>query len=106
MNTFADSSINDSAIEAGRAATKAESTKRAKYPDLVRRFRFEPIAIETSGVYGPTTRIIVHEIGKKISQISGDKRETMWLKQRLSIAIQRGNALSILSLAKHLTGYA
>ena len=34
---------------AGHAAAKAEDTKRAKYPDLVRRFRFEPIAIETSG---------------------------------------------------------
>ena len=91
---------------AGSAAAKAEISKRAKYPDLVRRFRFEPVAIETSGVYGPTTKIIVQEIGRKISQISGDKRETMWLKQRLSIAIQRGNALSILSLANHMTGYA
>ena len=106
VNTFADSSINNSAIEAGHAAGKAEGSKRAKYPDLVRRFRFEPIAIETSGVYGPTTRIIIQEIGKRITQATGDRRETMWLKQRLSIAIQRGNATSILSLAKHLTGYA
>ena len=105
-NTFAESSVIGSAIEAGSAAAKAEISKRAKYPDLVRRFRFEPVAIETSGVYGPTTKIIVQEIGRKISQISGDKRETMWLKQRLSIAIQRGNALSILSLANHMTGYA
>ena len=78
------------------------------FPDsfkMVRRFRFEPIAIETSGVYGPSACVIVQEIGKKISQISGDKRESMWLKQRLSIAIQRGNALSILSLANHMTGY-
>ena len=105
VNTFAESSVNDSAVEAGRAAAKAELSKRAKYPDMVRRFRFEPIAIETSGVYGPSTCVIVQEIGKKISQISGDKRESMWLKQRLSIAIQRGNALSILSLANHMTGY-
>ena len=77
MNTFSDSSIHDSAVEAGHAAAKAEETKRAIYPDLVRRFRFKPIAIETSGVYGSTTRIIVKEIGKRISQISRDKRETM-----------------------------
>merc|ERR1712055_648245 len=105
VNTFAESSVNDSAIDAGRAAAKAELSKRAKYPDMVRRFRFEPIAIETSGVYGPSTCFIVQEIVKKILQISGDKRESMWLKQRLSIAIQRGNALSILSLANHMTGY-
>ena len=106
MNTYAESSIFGSAVAAGQAAAKAEESKRSKYPDLVRRFRFEPIAIETSGVYGPTTRVIVQEIGKRIMQVSGDKRETMWLKQRLSMAIQRGNATSILSLAKHLTGYA
>ena len=105
LNTFAESSIFDSAVEAGAAAAKAEASKRKKYSELVGKYRFEPIAIETSGVYGPTTRIIVQEIGKRISQASGDKRESMWLKQRLSIAIQRGNAISILSLAKHLTGY-
>ena len=77
MNTFAKSSINDSAIEAGLAAAKTENTKRTKYPDLLRRYRFEPIAIETSGVYGPITRNIVHEIGKRISKKSGDKRETL-----------------------------
>ena len=69
------------------------------------RFRFEPIAIETSGVFGYSTRTIVNEIGKRISEKTGDKRETMWLKQRLNIAIQKGNALSILTSAKHMTGY-
>ena len=72
----------------------------------MRRYRFEPISIETSGVFGPTTRNIVYEIGKRILEKNGDKKETMWLKQCLSIAIQKGNALSILSLAKHMTGYA
>ena len=55
-NTFSESSINETALEAGRAAEKAENAKRIKYPDLVRNFRFEPVAIETSGVFGPSTR--------------------------------------------------
>ena len=67
INTFAESSINDTAIEAGHAAAKAENSKRAKYPDLVRRFRFEPVAIETSGAFGPSTKNIVYEIGKRIT---------------------------------------
>merc|ERR1712030_287898 len=103
VNTFGESSINDTAIEVGHAATKAESAKIAKYPDMVRRFRFEPIAIETSGVFGPSTRNIVHEIGKRICEKTGEKRETMWLKQCLNIAIQKVNALSILSLARHMS---
>ena len=106
VNTFALSLINKTAIEAGSAATAAENTKRRNYPEMVSRFRFEPIAIETSGAFGHTTRKIVNEIGKRISEKTGDKRETTWLKQRISIAIQRGNALSILASAKHMmTGY-
>ena len=70
----------------------------------MRRYRFEPVAIETSGVFGSSTRNIVNEIGKRISEKTGEKRESLWLKQRLNIAIQRGNALSNLSLEKHLDG--
>ena len=66
-------------------------------------YRVEPIAIETSGAFGPSTKIIVNEIGKRISEKNGEKRECIWLKQRLSIVIQRGNALSIISSAKHLS---
>ena len=57
INTFGERSINDSAIEVGHAAAKAETAKRSKYPDMVRRFRFEPIAIETSGVLARQLKI-------------------------------------------------
>ena len=103
VNTYAEYAVNNTAVDAGHAASKAESNKRAKYPELVRRYRFEPVAIETSGVFGPTSKNIIYEIGKRITEKSGDKRETLWLKQRLSIAIQRGNASTIISSAKHLT---
>ena len=104
VNTFAESLINETAMNVGSAAAKAENAKRLKYPELVNRYRFEPIAIETTGVFGHSTRTIINEIGKLISEKTGDKRETMWLKQRLNIAIQKGNAISILSPAKHMTG--
>ena len=106
VNTFAESSVFGSAVVAGHAADKAEVSKRAKYTALASTYRFEPIAIETTGVFGPTTKNIVWEIGKRISEKTGDKRETMWLKQRLSIAVQRGNALTILSRTYHMTEHA
>ena len=105
MNTFCESYVNGSAVDAGLAATKAENTKRNKYSDIGNRYRFEPVAIETSGVFGSSTRNIVNEIGRRISEKTGEKRELLWLKQRLNIAIQRGNAVSIISSAKHMTGY-
>ena len=103
VNTYCESAVNGSAVEAGHAASKAERDKRIKYSNLGDRYRFEPIAIETSGAFGSTTRNIVKEIGKRIAEKTGVKRESMWLKQRLNIAIQRGNALTIISSAKHLS---
>ena len=106
VDTFAETSVPQNAIQAGSAAANAEKAKVRKYSDLARRFRFEPIAIETLGVFGPTTKIIIQEIGRRIAEKTGDEREAMWLKQRLNIAVQRGNAASILSQANHMTGFA
>ena len=55
VNTYAESVVNDTACIAGEAARKAEERKRAKYSGLARTHRFEPIEVETSGVFGPTT---------------------------------------------------
>ena len=102
VKTYAESTVN---ITAGTADKKAEDDKRARYFALSRTYRFEPIAIETSGVFGPTTKVIVSEIGKRISEKSGDARESMWLRQKLNIAIQRGNAISNLAKTNHMTAF-
>ena len=41
--------------------------------------------------------IIVQEIGRRTTVITQDTRETVFLFQRLSIALQRGNAVSFLN---------
>jgi len=38
----------------------------------------------------------VTELGRRLTLVSGDGRETFYLRQRLSIAIQRGNAIACL----------
>ena len=40
-----------------------------------------------------TTIIIIVDLGREISPITNDNRETSFLIQRLSIAIQRGNEI-------------
>jgi len=40
---------------------------------------------------------LVHDFGRRITLIIEDSRETVFLFQRLSIALQRGNAVSFLS---------
>ena len=40
---------------------------------------------------------LVQEIGRRITLVTEDSRETVFLFQRLSIALQLGNAVSFLS---------
>ena len=100
VDTFAVSHVNNSAISAGFAARAAEVSKRRKYAALAARYRFEPVALETTGTYGETTGPLISQIGRRISELSGERRETLWLEQRLGLAVQRGNAASILTAVR------
>ena len=75
QGTFADSRLGDASLKAGAAAKKAEDGKRRKYSQLAHRFRFEPVAFESNGVCGPTTRSFIRELGTRMSAVSGNSRE-------------------------------
>jgi hypothetical protein len=57
---------------------------------------FIPIAIETLGSLGPAASSFCEELGLRIARESGDLRSASFLRQRLGIAVQRGNAASVL----------
>ena len=84
------------------AANQAEQAKVDKYRNLTDRYLFQPIAVETTGVFGTQSRLFLKELGRRISSETGDMREFAWLQQRLSIAVMRGNAYCITAAAKHL----
>ena len=102
VNTYAESYIPSTAASAGAAARDAEQRKRRKYADLTGRFLFEPVAFETAGACGPSTKSFIKQLGARLISATGDYRETAWLWQRLSIAIMRGNAASVLATAERL----
>ena len=52
------------------------------------------------GVYGESTGVIIRAIGRRLIAATGDPREANWFRQNLAIAIQRGNAFSILSAGR------
>ena len=81
---------------AGSAASAAEINKNAKYADIIAGVDFVPFVIETSGVWGEQALILVTEIGRRMAEVSKDPRSTTFLRQRLSVAVQRGNAACIL----------
>jgi len=45
------------------------------------------------GTFGLT---FVNELGKRITSVNGDPRATSFLKQRLSLVVQRGNVAAVL----------
>ena len=94
--------INHSALQSGYAANLAEVNKRQKYVNLTDRYFFEPVAVETSGVLGTSTRAFLKEVGRRMTAETGDVREGAWLRQRISFAVSRGNAQCIIASAKHM----
>ena len=54
---------------------------------------FEPIAVETLGVFNASAVRHLNDLGRRISSISGDTRETGYLCQRVSALVQRFNAV-------------
>jgi len=57
---------------------------------------FCPFVVETLGVWGPEAASLVSELGRRIAVITGEPRSASFLRQRIDVALQRGNAASIM----------
>ena len=57
---------------------------------------FQPIAVESLGPINASGRAFLSKLGRKLSTQSGDVREASCLFQRLSVLIQRFNAILLL----------
>ena len=95
-DTFAPGFLAKSAADAGHAARAAEERKCEKYASLSARFTFTPVAVETTGVFGPKSLAFLERLGRQAAKRTGDSRESAWLFQRISIAVVRGNVLCLL----------
>jgi len=96
VDTLCKSNIVGSLSAAGYASGEAEKKKCWKYRHLEGRFLFAPLAFETFGPWGPMTRDLIFTIGNKITERTGEKRASEFLRQRISIDVQRGNAECVL----------
>ena len=92
-DTFAPSHLAVTAAAAGGAARVAAERKDAKYAELARTYLFIPISCETLGPIHPLSLSFLRDLGRRIAAVTGDHREGAFLLQRLSIAIQRFNAV-------------
>ena len=71
---------------AGAAADKAENTKEAKYRQLANNHNVcYTVAVETAGTWNHLAVELIQELGRRISAVTQDTRETRFLLQRLSV---------------------
>jgi len=64
---------------------------------------FVPIATETIGAISKNGMDFLCELGRRITQCTDDHRESAFLFQRISILIQRYNAVAVLGTFTHTT---
>ena len=88
--------ISDATREARAVVTAAEARKKEKYALLSKSHHFVPIAIEMSGALGPDALSLLTDISRCRQSMTHDHQSLPFLLQRVSIALQHGNAASVL----------
>ena len=93
VDTLAKSYIHLTISTFAGAAELADTLKMSKYQSLASSYEVIPVAFETMGPINSTGAEFIRVLGNKMAQRSGDPHETGFLWQRLSIALQRFNAV-------------
>ena len=70
--------------------------KSSKYAHLDSNYVFMPVAVETMGAFGQQSLSFVKDLGHRLKFATDDPNSLQYLIQRLSVAVQRGNAASVL----------
>ena len=86
-DTFAPTYSMHATREAGAVAALAE--EEGGYISTCALHTMTPVAIETSGVFGPQNMAFLKDLGRRVDQTT-EERSTTFLLQRLSVAVQRG----------------
>ena len=73
-----------------------QEKKHELYEEIKQNYHFVAFAVETIGLWASETRKLIQIIGRRLNEITGDKRSRHFFIQRLSLDIQRGNYECIL----------
>ena len=92
-DTLAQSHLPKTSCVSGAAAEDASLRKIAKYTGVRQRYDFVAIAVETLGPMNEDGVNFLLGIGRRLSSISGDHRENSFLLQKVSVTLQRYNAI-------------
>ena len=95
IDTLATSYLASTSVTPGSAAEIAAARKEDKYINLITTHTFVPIALETMGPISAKSLVFLRELGRRLARTSDDPRESTYLFQRLSVAMQRFNAVCV-----------
>ena len=73
--------INAATKDAGLVAEIAKTRKRKNYEVLLAVHMFTPIAVETSGVFGPETRDFLHKLSSRVKSVTLEEKSHFYLTQ-------------------------
>jgi len=93
VSPLAASYVKRAATDAGTVADMTAYRKTEKHSSLSSTYMFEPTAVENLGAFSSSTLDFLVELGHRISSQSGNVRESSYLLQRISVAIQRLNSV-------------
>lgn len=97
-DTLALSYIHLSSSKSGSVAELAASNKTRKYSRILEQnYIFLPFAVETLRAWCSEAINFIDKLGKMIFIATGEKNSKKYLKQRISLAIQRSNAASVMA---------
>ena len=98
LHAFCPFNLQQSKDVSGGVAAKAEGVKTSKYSHLDRVYNFQPFALETCGSTGPSSEAFLKDLGTRLRMATGELKSYTYLLQRLSVAIQVGNAASVMGM--------
>ena len=94
VDTLASSYTPTTLVKPCGVAEEAATQKRAKYWEIIQSHIFISIAIKTLGPINMDDQRFLDSLGKRLSSVSGDQRETTFLYQRQSVLIQIFNSVA------------
>ena len=104
VDALAPSRLNQGSLcNPGTTATKAEARKIEKYSELIDNgYIFHPVALEVQGSLGESSEIFITRLCKMLCRSNDDQRAGTFLKPRISMVLQIGNAACVLETASDI----
>lgn len=95
VDSLATSNMSGRIKTPGMASERAVIRKHSKYTDIKRNYHFVAFAVETFGPWSKEAINLLDRIGACMIRLTGEPKARHYLFQRISLAIQRGNAISV-----------